>query len=56
MNSELLCTTAALVATRGHGLMRNPYFAGSWRPLSTDPAIAVPVPVPRDEHNPFGVR
>ncbi|WP_434444065.1 hypothetical protein [Lentzea sp. E54] len=47
MNSEQLCTTAALAVSRGHRLTRNPNFAGGWRPLSTDPAIAVPPLVPR---------
>ncbi|RAS63634.1 hypothetical protein C8D87_10635 [Lentzea atacamensis] len=43
MNSEQLCTTAALAASRGERLTRDPHFAGGWRPLSTDPAIVVPV-------------
>ncbi|WP_157529700.1 hypothetical protein [Nocardia sp. NRRL S-836] len=48
MNSEQLCTTTtALTTSRGHRLTRNPDFAGGWRPLSTDPAIRVPVLVPR---------
>ncbi len=48
MISDLLCTTAA--STVQHGLrlplkpdaMSDRHFAGSWRPLSTDPAIDVP--------------
>lgn len=48
MISDLLCTTAA--STVHHGLrlplkpdaMSDRHFAGSWRPLSTDPAIDVP--------------
>ena len=46
MNSEQLCTTAAYAVSRDHRLTRNPNFAGGWRPLSTDPAITVPVLVP----------
>jgi hypothetical protein len=43
MNSAELCTTAPFPTSRGERLTRDPHFAGSWRPLSTDPAVIVPV-------------
>jgi hypothetical protein len=35
--------TGSFSASRGERLTHDPYFAGSWRPLSTDPAVIVPV-------------
>lgn len=48
MISDLLCTNATPVPQHGLRLPLKPdamsgrYFAGSWRPLSTDPAIELP--------------
>lgn len=50
MISDLLCTTAAPAPAVLHGLklplksdaMSAGHFNGSWRPLSTDPAVQVP--------------
>jgi hypothetical protein len=53
MISDLLCTTTAPTVLHGLRLPLKPHvmsaehFNGSWRPLSTDPAIEVPALVTR---------